>query len=304
MKTKYILPILVAISLHSCIEETKLDTNNLVLNTFFSDSIPLSVRTFKTLSVFDATKYQQVNDATVTLYEEEKLLGNLTYRQKQGQDDKGIAVSIPQGFGLDKFTPKAGKTYRVEVEHQGKKLVAQDVMPKKVDFEATNPKDVGQSIQYDITINDPKEEKNYYVLTYNITDFITNPENNTTSEWTQASGAMKSDDPAIEFAYHHQGLIASGYRFAFSDRTFDGKTYALPVRFDIHHKGPDKQRLNIYLMSVSKVYYDYIRTVYQQQQNNKDFYAEPTQVSNNVSNGFGVFAGFTFAKKQFYFGSK
>lgn len=306
MKKIYIVAILFTVVFFSCEEETNIQYNQYVVNSFFSESVPFLIQTTNTVSVFDTATYFSIKDMQGELYEDGELVGNLVFQDSYERE--GIPSEVPEGFTIDGFTPQSGKEYRFELRHGEITITGFDIIPDAVDFTITDTNTVlddydlmTNGIECLINFNDPPNEDNYYLLGYNVTDFS---DENDDIGWTQAYGWVKSDDPAIENSYYQQGLLYTGYRFIFSDQYFNGKEYTIPVSFFVGHNSGQRKNLNIYLISISEQYYKYVTSAINQQENNDDYYAEPTQVYNNISNGFGIFAGFSTSTYVMEFGAR
>ena len=298
MKKIYIVTILFTAVFFSCEEESEIQYNQYVVNSFFSESVPFLIQTTNTVSVFDTATYFSIKDMEGELYEDGEMVGNLVFQDSYERE--GLPGKVPEGYSVDGFTPQPGKEYSFELRHGDMIITGSDIIPYPVDFTITDTTTVlddydlmTKGIECQINFVDPPNENNYYLLTYNVTDFY---DENDDIGWTQGHGWMNSDDPAIENDYYQQGLLYTGYRFIFSDQYFNGKEYTIPVSFFVGHTSPRKKDLNIYLISISEQYYNYVTSAINQQENNDDYYAEPTQVYNNIINGFGIFAGFSASK--------
>ncbi|TKG95599.1 DUF4249 domain-containing protein [Puteibacter caeruleilacunae] len=307
MQIKYCLFILALAPIFtSCVEETEINTDNYVINSMFASDAPFIVQTSKTVSVFDAGTYYTEKGMEGKLYEDEKLLGELIFQEEKHLENS--STSIPEGYTLPNFAPKERKQYKIEFQHNGQTITASDVMPSKVDFKITKTATVregdintAKGLRCDLTFSDPPKEDNYYVISYNVTSYVDSQSDNV---WTQSYGSMKSDDPLIEYQYYHQSNLATSSCFILSDKSFNGKNYTIPVDFYVGHDLGEVKSLNIYLLSVSEQYYKYVVSSVKQNNNNKDYYAEPTQAYNNINNGYGIFAAYNISKQSVEFERK
>ncbi len=304
MKKIYIVATLFTIVFFSCEEEVDIQYNQYVVNSFFSESVPFLIQTTNTVSVFDTATYFSIKDMQGELYEDGELVGDLVFQDSYYRE--GLPGEVPEGYSIDGFTPQPGKEYSFELKHGDITITGSDMIPYPVDFTITDTTTVldeydltYKGIECQINFIDPANEDNYYLLTYNVTEYLDEDDD---IGWTQAGGWMNSDDPAIENYYYQQGLLYTGYRFIFSDQYFNGKEYTIPVSYFVGHTSPRRKDLNIYLISISEQYYNYVTSAINQQENNDDYYAEPTQVYNNIINGFGIFAGFSVSEYVMEFG--
>lgn len=292
----------------SCEENDNIEIEHYVVNSFFSEDTPFIIQTTKTVSVFDTATYNSVRDMEGKLFEDGELVGDLVFQDTHEQIRPDLPGELPEGYTIDGFSPKPGKEYSFELRKGDFVITGKDKAPHKINFTITDTSSVPDEydlnyigLECDITFEDPVNEENYYIIAYNVTDFQSEEDN---VGWTQAGGWMRSDDPAIEYDYYHQGLLYIGYRFVFSDKYFNGKEYTMPVSFFVGHRSGQRKNLNIYMLSISEQYYKYVTSAIKQQENNDDYYAEPTQVYNNIENGFGIFAGCSTSKYVMEFGTK
>ncbi|MCG8696702.1 MAG: DUF4249 domain-containing protein [Bacteroidales bacterium] len=305
IKTNYILGLVMAIALASCDTESEINIDNYVVNSFISSDTPFIVKTTKTVSVFDTATYSPLKNLEGKLYENGELIGDLIYQLPYQRE--GIPEEVPEGYSITGFVPEQGKEYSFELRDGNFVIQGSDVIPYAVNFTVDTTTVLDDydlsTLGTECTLNftDPADRDNYYVIAYNATEFFSNED---TIGWTQAIGWMKSDDPAIEHSFYYQGLLYTGNRFIFSDKYFNGKEYSMPVRIFAGQNSGRRVNLTIYLLSVSEQYYKYVTSSIKQQENNEDYYAEPTQVYNNIENGFGIFAGFSVSKQIVEFGNE
>ena len=305
MRNIYIFGLFLSITLLSCEKESEINIDNNVINSFISDGTPFVIQASKTVSVFDTATYFSSKDLEGVLYEDGKIVGDLIFQETYTRE--GLPGEVPEGYSVNGFGPKQGKEYRFELK-RGQDVVVSgsDKIPFPVSFTISDTSTVNdessmdsKGIECSIKFNDTAGEENYYIITYNHTEFMDQYDE---IGWTQGTGWMKSDDPAIESYYYRTGLLYTGNRYIFSDKYFDGQEYTMPVSFFVGHDSGRRMNLNIYLLSVSEQYYKYVSSAIKQQENNDDYYAEPTQVYNNINNGFGIFAGFSVSKYIIEFG--
>ncbi|MCT4616273.1 MAG: DUF4249 domain-containing protein [Marinifilaceae bacterium] len=289
--------------LFSCVETEEPKIDNLVINSFFSPSTDFTVQSSNSVSMFDTVTYKQVKAIKPKLYEDDKLLGELSI--KSAYSKPGFASEIPESYSLAGFTPKQGRKYKLELDYNGKKITAEDVIPEAVDFEISNMRYTQLTGEYNddglelsLDFEDKKDEDNFYIIAFNSVEYTDKDDK---QGWAQALGWMQTDDPSIEYSYYQVGNLSTGQRYIFSDKYFDGEKYTMKIRYSNAVKAGENFGLTIYLMSISKNYYKFIVSYLRQKQNNEDYYAEPTQVFNNIENGFGVFAGFSMSKKHIDF---
>lgn len=90
-------------------------------------------------------------------------------------------------------------------------------------------------------------------------------------------------------------FTALGEENLYSDENADGEIFTSPdgrTQMPYAQPLPKPYRLQAILAVTDRHYYRYHRSVYQQQSNAEDPFAEPTQIYSNVQGGLGVFASF------------
>ena len=165
----------------------------------------------------------------------------------------------------------------------------------------------GHTIEYTLKFNDNAREKNYYRLIVVSTSHYTNTDTitNITYENEQdlysfnftdvVSGNNSNTDP-LSF----EGSAYNPYCI-FSDELFNGKTYPLTFSTseDIYTYmppygrtiKPDRKKIRIYLQSISKDYYLYLKSRVASADVN--FFSEQVQIHNNIVGGVGILGSYT-----------
>ena len=198
--------------------------------------------------------------------------------------------------------PIAGETYSIRVSSDGYEPVEGTAkLPSQAQVErfATELVPPGQDnagrLDFTLTLNDPPAQKNYYGL-----DMIWETEQFDPATGESSRGiyhtSFRTNDPSLvepDLFDPDDNYVA---RVFFTDDLFDGRTHDLEFSIDIaFFPSPDfqiRQRFDIYLFSLSEDMYRYSRTAEQQLDVRDDPFAEPVQIHSNMSNGYGIFAGF------------
>jgi hypothetical protein len=213
------------------------------------------------------------------------------------------------------FLPGPSDTLSVEVIPQNgtDTLFAQTHIPQKVKIDTAwladsvyKDRDGDYYSQINLRFKDPPRVKNYYEI------FIRAKCRVNGKIVSENIEAYYSDNPAIV----NEGLIGSTGQIEndflsdrqpssviFSDTLFQGKemslgiTFLRPCEYVTGHPEAHSFSLSVYLSNVTKVYYQYRKTMFMhlnaQQSNLWDGYVEPIQMFSNVKGGYGVFAGYT-----------
>jgi Domain of unknown function (DUF4249) len=241
-----------------------------------------------------------ISTAKVDLYENGQFLETLTPYTNP------YPTSTPDDQLADDYYAKnararIGKTYTIEVTQEGYNMVSSTYTqppPIAVDSFSTHvggldprPEYAEDSVLenfYHFEFNDPPGE-NYYEVVF----FIIHPGYSSevlspkfiNSEYKESNLGGQEGDPGIVFA----------------DTYFDGKRAILDLKSAIGRQWVKGTWLyGVYLRNVTREYYFYRKNLNQQVVNASDPFAQPTNVQNNISNGFGIFAGFTQTVKTCY----
>jgi len=168
----------------------------------------------------------------------------------------------------------------------------------------------GHTMNYTLKFNDNANEQNYYRLVvhtieyYTITDTIMHSIrdstlNNYNFDFTDVVSNNTNNDPTT--------LIGGGYAYnlysVFSDELFNGKTYSLKFSttediykysptYTFARKTPDRKEIKVYLQSISRDYYLYLKSR-AAGMGGTDFFSEPIQIHNNITGGIGILGSYT-----------
>ena len=166
----------------------------------------------------------------------------------------------------------------------------------------------GHTIECTLKFNDNANEKNYYRLIvhtiqiYTLTDTLTHVTRDSMAysysfNFTDVvSGNNASTDP-LSFGASPENKYA-----VFTDELFNGKTYPLTFstdedvytyKPDYHYakKTPDRKKIRIYLESISKDYYLYLKL--REASRDVNFFSEQVQIHNNIVGGIGILGSYT-----------
>lgn len=281
--------ILFSIALISC--EKIIDINidekdkKIVVNSIISTDSIVKVNLSKSLNILDNKNAIFLNNAIVNLYENNVFIQKLTYTENGN-------------YLANNFYPVVNKTYKIEVKSEGLHDVsAQNIIPNKVNINSidtlykNNEKFSG--IEFTINFTDPANQENYYLLQTKALvpsdwDYYGNPTN-----FTQQSLAFQSDDNIVEtnLSYGEGGVGGEG--IVFSDNLINGQTYPLKINIGFWNFYSDTNKVYIYLSSISKEFYMYLKSYNANIENRNNPFAEPVQVFENVNDGYGIFAGYS-----------
>jgi hypothetical protein len=234
----------------------------LVANSFFTPEEDWQVQLYRSRGILDNDPYEVISDATVEILEDDAVVAALEevypgqYQQSEGT------------------RPQAGHTYTLRARALGLEgIEATDSIPAAVEIHDIDL-NYGATIE-DITIHftDPPEVKNYYQI----------------SILQEAYGYtfpiyFETDDLIFET----QGGIDAEEAF-FDDALIAGQDYGLKLRI---YPAEPIDKIYVLLLSLSESYYNYMQSTKDLDDNP---FVEPMRAYTNISNGFGIFAGFSYS---------
>lgn len=228
-------------------------------------------------------------------------------------------------FSDTNIKPKAGKSYRIVINSNGKTLEAETTIPNRVEvisIDTTSVKnEFGQKTPiYKVKIKDPTGGDYYRIVVMNETlskmTFIDSEKKKTTAYYLQKMQySILSDDPVFKSVYTNFGddlIDFAPYNdyYIFPDDYFQGKEYTIRFRisnFGYHYYNPYDygnpsnpnsgngiiyERNTIHIQRLSKDLYNYLKYLKLYDHYRDNPFAEPVPVYSNVKKGVGIFAGF------------
>ncbi len=279
--------------------ETVVDVNvpeherQLVAQGFFAPESLWAVRVSHTVGYTDPERPGLVDDATVEIWEGDRLLERLARR------DSGTYVGVGH-------RPAVGHAYTLRVAAPGFEAVvgtaALPSAPLVVSFDAVLVEGSGdrRTVRLRLTLDDPPGEANRYTLAVLHLRALVDAQANAVTPLPPALFPFTSADPAFEAPIPNP-LDPDDPTFLqalFRDTGFDGerRTVEAEIAYDAPAPtggGPTVRRGFVVLFAaLSEELYRYAETAPEQALFGENPFAEPLRVYSNLSNGFGVFAGF------------
>jgi hypothetical protein len=269
------------------------DTKSLVINSVFHPGSEFSFHISNTSSPLQ--RYDSIHEKlNFLLYEGNSII---------------MDTLIHSGFLITNIHPKSNTKYRIEVSSENLPSISSiDSIPDKVSIhEATVvfPAGVDDYGDYyaeaSIVFIDPADKKNFYeLLVYAFNGF--------NKHYWRGPQNFLITDPVL---LNEGDVDYDPSSFFFSDELFNGETCTIQVKGFMFHsintEGPKPSgQLFAVLRSVSEPYYLYrkyfTRHTYNQQfQGNfldLIFQGEPQPMYTNVTNGYGIFAGYQETVKE------
>jgi hypothetical protein len=257
----------------------------------------LGVKVSASRHIFDTATTEPIINATILLYKDGVLMDTLVY------DSTPHISFYPLGFGPMQG-PMPGETYSIEVSVPGHESVyAETHIPEKVSIEDVVIERIGyfdeSGLVYSkltITFTDPPIEENHYeiVVTSIGQEYATNSYSMLSTYETFIVNEPHYPDE-IRLDLHNPK------RLLFNDREITGKQVEIDFYYLAGQRGGGVHLLTndiigVQLRNVSREYYNYQSTMMHSAFNREAdiFYGlgEPLNVISNVTNGFGIFAGF------------
>lgn len=279
----------------SCEREVELDLNapedKLVLYSNFTPGSDITLQVGKSRSVINQDPEEFLPGADVSLYEDDVFLEKLDF--KVGTD------ALPPIYQSSQTEVKNGKKYRVEVSLDGfddvtaeshipipstiKDFYSFDLMVDK----DSNPGLVKYSYKVNAKINDVPNVTNYYhLIMYQVVfhEIINDGMLDTIPTLELMNFDISSNTNDV-VSYLNQGILvkdnpfSNGYQFDFNIEINPLRSYLGLALFE--------------LRTVSEDYYLFYTSIARQQGITNTLFAEPIFIYENVSNGYGIFAGYS-----------
>lgn len=263
----------ISMLLWNCTNVIELDLpelkQRLVVNGIFNPDSTWSIDVSASQSALSKVPYEQVQHATVGVYQADKHLYNLEHVGEGQYKTKDIS-------------PDALENYTLKVSAPGFSMVqATGFAPAEPATHAlksklVNTPDGTREIEVTFTLDDVPGLQNYYFISayYKDTSFYNNE-------------AYKQYT-SISFEAPIESEFSQGWLYFFSDKFIDGKSVTLKIRTGYPGKG---KMLYFNVTQVSPDYYHYVRTL-TKQATVDSFSHAPTAVHSNIQNGYGIFAGY------------
>lgn len=252
----------------------------IVVSGFFTPDSAFSI------SLSSSTDYKNIDDiraienARIELLDDGTPAGTMTYL--------GNGV-----YRSENKKPKVGILYSISVSAQGFHTVnAEDKIPASVPVSLVSfdTNRTTEKINIYLMVHDPAGIKNYYELvivgknSHGISSIMNFDVNDPSFNAEEGKAA---------------GFGADNIPFAdFTDVIFDGKNYKFRISIDSYYK---TEEVTVYLISLSQNLYEFRRTYQKQKDLGDSPFSEPVRIHSNVTNGAGIFAGFSVYKLKFTF---
>ena len=262
----------------------------LVVNSILTTDSIINASISHSVGAFDASSISYVNNATLKVYEDGVLLGEMNEEVSLSYDSMEELDSIyVYNFNQN---PVAGKIYSYEIAHPDYESVrAETTVPAAVklnvnDVTLLSEQDYEKHYRVRFSFNDGPEESFYRLRLRNpnaydrFDEFESNDASIISSAGVQSDGGTFYGDEAL-----------------FDDEMFNGTEKDISIDFfdykSLYYEDEDEEyevQFILELTSVSESYYTYIRSLRAHYDNQDQFIfaGEPVQVFTNIENGLGV----------------
>ncbi len=258
----------------------------------------LGIEVYSSSHIFDETEKTPIDNATVIVYRDGQLFGQLNYLSENDYN------FYPMGFSPLKG-PLPGELYRVKVSAPDYESVwAETIIPAKIEITDCQIDRVGYFddngtvfSRVTLSFNDPAQQTNYYEIV--VSDILCQYESFCYRRLTTNESFITSE------AYYPTPVnpgLPNPTRLLFRDDTFDGQKASVNFYYFPHQKLADNTiylyegYVVVQLRHITEDYYKHYTT----KQQARNFMTtdilygggEPINVYSNVNNGLGIVAGF------------
>jgi len=292
---KYIVFVLVVLVFSSCektekIEDYPAHKSLLVSNCIFEQSMGFQFTLSKSLSPLDNAPFKQLVHprAYVKLYENDILIDSFGFQV-------GNSLASDQ-------KPKPNFKYRFEAFFPGfTKVSGEDVMPEIIDITNVKTSKIVKNYDYtnaltldmDLTLSNTHQNNDYIILEFNRPIEI---DTLNKTYFFEELVDLKLKNSIFEFEKLDNILYI---------KTNGQKISQLSIRREsteyIYGGQIIQNRMQVSISNCSKTTFEYLRRFNLQQYNEFDPFAEPTPISNNIKNGYGIFGAMGITLKEFTF---
>lgn len=261
----------------------------LVVNSILTTDSLINASISHSVGAFDASSISYVNNATVEVYEDGVLLGEMDEEASLSYDFMGeLDSTYVYNFN---HSPVAGKIYSYEIVHPDYEAVrAETTVPAEVKLNVNevtllSEQDYEKHYRVRFSFNDAPED-NFYRLR------LRNP-----NAYYDGFDYFESNDASIisSAGVQSDGATFYGDEALFDDEMFNGTEKEISIDFfDYKYSWFEEEGVEVQfileLTSVSESYFTYIRSLRAHYDNQDQFIfaGEPVQVFTNIENGLGV----------------
>lgn len=297
---KYTLLLVLVVLLNACTKDIDLPipetSPRLVINGVLEPDSIFVLNLSNSVSAKSGNLPSYINDGIVQVYENGSLLKELKLNNSIYQSQWGTTI---EGNYLDStFVPLAGHTYEFKASKAGfNTVVAKVTVPNKANCDTMSVKDIvitngggfggsqsnpGKSIKFKITDQD-LSNRNYYLVRVRQFDSSLNG---------MLMAGIGTNNIDLQELNGLQGANESADVLYFSDELFSNGVFEGEVHYEIYKQASwGSFSAGIYfleVLNVTKDYYLYLQSVDSYNNSNGNPFAEPSQITSNVIDGYGM----------------
>jgi hypothetical protein len=292
---RYLVIILVVLVFSSCektekIEDYPTHKSLLVSNCIFDQNTGFIFTLSKSLSPLDNAPFKQLVHprAYVKLYENDILIDSFGYQV-------GNSLASDQN-------PKPNFKYRFEAFFPGfTKVSGEDIMPEIIDIVDVKTSKIVKNYDYtnaltldmDLTLSNTHQNNDYVIL-----EFIRPIEIDTLNKtyFFEELVDLKLKNSIFEFEKLDNKIYikTNGQKINQLSIRRESIEYAYGIQ-------STQNKMQVSISNCSKTTFEYLRRFNLQRLNEFDPFAEPTPISNNIINGYGIFGAMGIISKEFTF---
>ena len=292
---RYLVLILVVLVFSSCektekIEDYPTHKSLLVSNCIFDQNMGFQFTLSKSLSPLDNAPFKQLVHprAYVRLFENDILIDSFGYR-------------VGNSLASDKIA-KPNFKYRFEAVFPGfAKVSGEDIMPEIIDIVDVKSIKITKNYEFsnaltldiDLILSNTHQNNDYIILEFNRPIDI---DSNGASYFNEDLIGLKLNNAILDYEHLDNKLYI---------KTNGQKINKLSVRREsieyVFGSQSNQNRMQVSISNCSKTTFEYLRRFNLQRNNEFDPFAEPTPISNNIINGYGIFGAMGLTMKEFTF---
>lgn len=292
---RYLVLILVVLVFSSCektekIEDYPTHKSLLVSNCIFDQNMGFQFTLSKSLSPLDNAPFKQLVHprAFVKLYENDILIDSFGYQV-------GNVLESDQ-------LPKPNFKYRFEAFFPGfAKVSGEDIMPEIIDIVDVKSSKIVKNYDFssaltldmDLILSNTHQNNDYIILEFNRPVDI---DTNGASYFYEDLTGLKLNNATLEYEHFDNKLYikTNGQKMNQLSIRRESIEYAYGIQ-------STQNKMEVSISNCSKTTFEYLRRFNLQRNNEFDPFAEPTPISNNIINGYGIFGAMGLTMKTFTF---
>lgn len=293
---RYLVLILVVLVFSSCektekIEDYPAHKSLLVSNCIFGQKMGFFFALSKSLSPLDNAPFKTLVHprAYVKLYENDILIDSFGFKNNSSILASGKSAKPNFKYRFEAFFPGYSK------------VTGEDIMPEVIDIIDVKSSKITKNYDYsnaltldiDLTLSNNHQNNDYIILE------LKRPldtDSNGMSYFYEELVDLKLNNAVLEYEKLENILYI---------KTNGKKINQLSVRREsieyVYGSQSIQNRLEISISNCSETTFEYLRRSHLQRYNEFDPFAEPTPISNNIVNGYGVFGGVGMMFKEVFF---